>query len=116
MGTTEFAKGFMFGVLIAAVVAVNLGAASQLRWNKEEVIPVCLVKGVIGGFDPINGNPIGNRWNKKEVLPICEVTTGIGGFVPVNGNTIGNAWTKAEVKPFVVVTPHGTGFIAGGRL
>jgi len=87
-----------------------------LRWKKNDVVAVCAVKGVVGGFEPINGSAIGNRWDKEQITPICEVTTGIGGFVPLNGNIIGNYWSKDQVKPFVVVMPHDDDFVLGGHL
>jgi len=117
MRMSEFQRGLLVGVISASLLLVCMGAGvAHLRWTKQEVIPVCPVKGVIGGFVPVYGNTVGNRWDKEEVIPMCEVTTGIGGFVPVHGNTIGNAWEKTLVKPFIVVIPDGVNFVAGARL
>jgi len=115
--TNRFAQGLIVGLVLGVGITISLAAAAipQIAWKKDAVIPVCPVKGAIGGFEPIYGNAIGNKWDIKNVLPVCEVTTGIGGFVPVHGNTIGNNWSKDEVKPFVVVIPTDDGFVAGPR-
>ncbi len=116
MKNHSYFRGFVTGFALAITAVCTLGAAALDKWKKTEVIPVCPVKGVIGGFEPIHGETIGHRWKKDEATPICEVSTGIGGFVPIHGETIGNNWKREQVKPFVLVKPDGRDFVAGGRL
>lgn len=117
MNRRSWIRGFITGVMVAAISMFCVAAAGvRIAWPKPQVIPVCPVKGAIGGFEPLYGNTIGNRWDKDEVTPFCEVKGGIGHFEPLHGNTIGNWFDKEQVKPFVVVVPDGNEFVPGGRL
>lgn len=53
--------------IVVAFIAFSAGAAIAIRWQKDEVIAVVLVRPGIGGFVPSDGSSIGNVWNKSEV-------------------------------------------------
>jgi len=94
------------GIFIGALFAGPLFAQMLVSWDKEDVMPVVLVKPVIGGFAPTEGTAIGNTWSKDEVRPVCLLKPVIGGFAPREGTTVGNTWPKDEVRPMILVTPR----------
>jgi hypothetical protein len=99
----------VMGIVLGRISSPRRASAEAgVYWNKSQVIPVVVVKPVIGGFAPVNGTSIGNTWPKDDVTPMCLVKPGIGGFSPTIGSSIGNTWMKEEVKPIVVVQPAGS--------
>jgi hypothetical protein len=102
--------GFFLGMLLA----LPLYAQALISWQKDEVVPVVIVKPDIGGFVPTDGATIGNSWRKDEVKPVCLLRPVIGGFAPRQGSAIGNTWRKDEVKAMILVVPQMGRFVPAG--
>lgn len=98
------------GVLFAVAIFAA-GAAVGIRWSREAVVPVVLVKPDIGGFTPTEGSSVGNHWSKDEVKAVVLLKPGIGDFVPREGSSVGNRWAKDEVSAVVLVEPSLGGFV-----
>jgi hypothetical protein len=102
------------GVLIGSLIAAPVFAQVLVSWDKDDVVPVVLVKPVIGGFAPVEGSSIGNTWRKDEVRPVVLLKPAIGGFAPREGTSIGNIWSKDEVRPMILVKPQVGRFVPSG--
>lgn len=100
-------------LIVLALVTVSFagGAAVGVTWNRDEIIPVVLVKPGIGGFEPSEGSSIDNTWTKSQVKPVLLVKPGIGGFEPREEISIGNTWRKSDVLPVMLVESGANGFI-----
>jgi|GEM_PF-5823141 len=98
-------------VIVVAFIAFSAGAGIAIRWQKDEVIAVVLVRRGFGGFVPSDGSSIGNVWNKSEVKPVLLLKPGIGGFESHEGFSIGNTWQKGDVLLVMLVEVGSEGFV-----